>query len=346
MNEVNPHWDIPTVHPVYLRLCFQTLRSQGVEVAPLLLAAGLHSWEALMRHDAPVSYRVIHALIQQVLALRDQATLALELGASVPVSAHGPLGYAVVASRDLRQALQTLERYTSLRSANFTYRFTETGPGFCFELVDLIGRDTWVRERDFFVTLMFMLIVRMLEAVGGPCLASFSVDIPFSEPPWQGEIQRRFPGTLRFGAPRLAFHGDAAVLGLPCVTADPWAYTQACQECDRLLAQSRNASVRTRLASLLASRPGNYPSLKASAHFFHMSSRTLARRLVAEGTSFQTLVDDARRQKAQWYLLQTTLTVEDIALRLGYGNVSSFSRVCRRWFGATPSELRQRETAG
>lgn len=127
LEEVNPHWDLPTVHPVYLRLCFQTLRSHGVDVAPLLVACGLGSWDALMRQEAYVSYRVIHQLIQEILKLNLKPDLALDFGASVQVSAHGPLGFAVVCSRDLRQALQTLERYTSLRSANFKYRFTEDG---------------------------------------------------------------------------------------------------------------------------------------------------------------------------------------------------------------------------
>ncbi|MBK7506939.1 MAG: AraC family transcriptional regulator ligand-binding domain-containing protein [Comamonadaceae bacterium] len=341
LEEVNPHWDLPTVHPVYLRLCFQTLRSHGVDVAPLLVACGLGSWDVLMRQEAYVSYRVIHQLIQEILKLNLKPDLALDFGASVQVSAHGPLGFAVVCSRDLRQALQTLERYTSLRSANFKYRFTEDGGGFHFEVVELIARRTWPRERDFFSALMLSLITRMVEAVCGPHLERFTLDIPFPQPVWHGAIRRIFPGTIRFDSPSLVFNGDTALLDIPCATADPAAYAQACQDCDRLIEHAGNASLSTRIRSLLAGRSGTYPAMVQVADFFHMSGRTLARKLVVEGTSYQILLDEVRQQKALWYLEQTSLRMEDIAERLGYENVSSFSRACRRWFGRFPSEVRK-----
>lgn len=119
---VSAHWDVPTVHPVYFRLCMQTLRQQGVDVAPLLVDAGLGSWSALMHRTELLPYRAVHRVIRLILALGLRPELPLEFGAAVQVSAHGPMGLAVVSSQDLRQALQTLERYTTLRSANFSYR--------------------------------------------------------------------------------------------------------------------------------------------------------------------------------------------------------------------------------
>lgn len=342
---LNPHWDLPTVHPVYIRLFFQTLRAQGVEVAPLLVAAGLGPWDEMMRRDEPVSYRVVHRLIQEIFALNLNPDLPVQFGAAVQVSAHGPMGYAVVSSRDLRQALQTLERYTTLRSANFTYRFSEGNGAFQFELVDLIGRDQFPRERDFFYALMLTLILRMMEAVCGPYLNRLRVDVPFAEPVWHAEIQRLFPGTVRYSCPSLRFSGDVSTLELPCATANTSAYAQACLECDRLMEHARNSSLSSKLQSLLMARSGSYPTLDAAAAYFHMSSRTLARKLLAEGTSFQTLLDTVRRQKALWYLDHTRLKVEDIADRMGYSNVSSFSRVCKRWFDCFPSEVRLRTKA-
>lgn len=81
-------------------------------------------------------------------------------------------------------------------------------------------------------------------------------------------------------------------------------------------------------------------SLMAAAQALQLQPRTLERRLRAAGLRFEALVDDHRRRQACALLRQPQLDVADIALRLGYRNTSNFSRTCRRWFGATPSELR------
>jgi AraC-like DNA-binding protein len=40
-------------------------------------------------------------------------------------------------------------------------------------------------------------------------------------------------------------------------------------------------------------------------------------------------------------LAHTAQPVEEIAARLGYVDTSNFSRTVRRWFGATPREVRE-----
>ena len=72
------------------------------------------------------------------------------------------------------------------------------------------------------------------------------------------------------------------------------------------------------------------------------SERTLQRRLAAEETSFQRLLDDTRRELAQHYLGQRNLSLADIAYLLGFSDQSSFFRASRRWFGSSPRHYRVR----
>ena len=67
----------------------------------------------------------------------------------------------------------------------------------------------------------------------------------------------------------------------------------------------------------------------------------MIRHLADDGTSYQQLLDAARKQRALWLLQNTHAAVEEIAARLGYQDTSNFSRTVRRWFGATPGELRR-----
>jgi AraC-like DNA-binding protein len=70
-------------------------------------------------------------------------------------------------------------------------------------------------------------------------------------------------------------------------------------------------------------------------------SRTLQRRLRKVGLSFESIRDEVRRNLAVRYLARSDLRLTEIVGRLGYSEPAVLSRSCRRWFAATPSELRR-----
>lgn len=72
-----------------------------------------------------------------------------------------------------------------------------------------------------------------------------------------------------------------------------------------------------------------------------ISRSTLQRRLRAEGTSYQSVLDATRRDIAIRYLTKTTLRTDQIAGVLAYRDANSFSRSFRRWTGQAPSSFRQ-----
>ncbi|BBY24621.1 AraC family transcriptional regulator [Mycobacterium stomatepiae] len=80
--------------------------------------------------------------------------------------------------------------------------------------------------------------------------------------------------------------------------------------------------------------------INVSTHLGY-SGRTLQRRLAAEGTSFEALLDEVRRERAQHYLSNTALSLGEIAATLGYSQQSCLARSVRRWFGTSPREFRR-----
>ncbi|MGD8429595.1 MAG: helix-turn-helix domain-containing protein, partial [Ectothiorhodospiraceae bacterium] len=76
--------------------------------------------------------------------------------------------------------------------------------------------------------------------------------------------------------------------------------------------------------------------------------RALQRRLAAEGTAFQDQVSLVRRELAEHYLARTSLSLDEIAARLGFDEPRSLSRLFRRWTGLTPGAWRRqmRERSG
>lgn len=86
-----------------------------------------------------------------------------------------------------------------------------------------------------------------------------------------------------------------------------------------------------------------YPSLARMAASLCMSPRTLKRRLRAHGVRFRQLLDGVRFRESAQLLEQSDLTVEQIALRLGYSSPANFSRAFRRWSGHAPGAYRRTE---
>jgi AraC-like DNA-binding protein len=74
----------------------------------------------------------------------------------------------------------------------------------------------------------------------------------------------------------------------------------------------------------------------------NMHTRILHRRLIAEGTSFQQIKDDIRRDAMLYYIQHTDLEFSSISERLGFAEPSVLTRRCNLWFSAPPTKLRHR----
>ena len=77
-----------------------------------------------------------------------------------------------------------------------------------------------------------------------------------------------------------------------------------------------------------------------------MHPRTLQRRLREEGTTFEDLKDEARRDLAERYLSHPDVPLTQVSALLDYSEQSALVRSCRRWFQTTPRALRARLSSG
>jgi len=75
-----------------------------------------------------------------------------------------------------------------------------------------------------------------------------------------------------------------------------------------------------------------------------LGSRTLARRLEAEGLTFSSLLEKLRRDLARRYLADDHLSISQIAWLLGYREIAAFSHAFKRMTGKTPREARSNIT--
>ena len=78
-------------------------------------------------------------------------------------------------------------------------------------------------------------------------------------------------------------------------------------------------------------------NLASAAITLRMAERTLRRRLLDESTCFRDILENVRRDFCQLYFLEGTRSLSDIALKLGYSELSAFTRAYTKWYGRPPS---------
>jgi len=71
-----------------------------------------------------------------------------------------------------------------------------------------------------------------------------------------------------------------------------------------------------------------------------MGERSLQRRLLESGTSFDGLVNEARKELSDELLRHSHLGLADISFKLGYSSSNAYSRAAKQWYGQVPSTIR------
>ena len=97
--------------------------------------------------------------------------------------------------------------------------------------------------------------------------------------------------------------------------------------------------LKERLADMLARGEAN---ADYACRAMKLSRRTLQRRLKAERTSFQKVLQEVRAELAVRYLSDRRLKALEVAMLLGYNNFSSFTTAFKSWYNMPPAEYRQK----
>ena len=83
-----------------------------------------------------------------------------------------------------------------------------------------------------------------------------------------------------------------------------------------------------------------FPGFEAISKALNMSAPTLRRRLKREGTTFQQLKDEARCEAAMLCLDRPDLSINEVALQMGFTDPSAFHRSFKKWTSQTPGQFR------
>lgn len=110
---------------------------------------------------------------------------------------------------------------------------------------------------------------------------------------------------------------------------------------NRLSKLSEKDDIRQRVKSaLLELLPSGQVSIDMVAKSLAMSKRTLQRKLSADKVTYQNILNETRKELAQYYLTESTTSFMEIAFLLGFQEATSFYRAFSSWTGKTPEQYR------
>lgn len=114
-----------------------------------------------------------------------------------------------------------------------------------------------------------------------------------------------------------------------------------------LVKPNNTASINAQIRRILENNlDPEMPDFESVAFQLNTSTQTLRRRLKDEDTSFQAIKDQVRRDLAIYYLSDNKLSINEIALKVGFTEPSTFHRAFKKWTGVTPGDYRSEQNIG
>ena len=267
---------------------------------------------------------------------RDPA-VGLKLGTEDRVERYDPVSIAALYARSFRDALQRMARYKQLTCPE-EIRLVERGEECAVQFLWLLAQE---REPELLVDMCFAWIVAIGRRGTGRPLHPKRVEL--QRPEAHRKIyETHFRCPVIFGARQNVLVFEKVDVERPFLThnADILAIVAPQLEAElsqQLSQKTVSEQVKGILKKLLA---GQRPALGDVARELRLSTRTLQRRLTTERATFQKLMEDARRELAQHYLLHSSLELNETAYLLGYEDANSFFRAFHGWEGTSPGQWR------
>jgi AraC-like DNA-binding protein len=294
--------------------------------------------------DNTITFGGVGRLLADTAASTDCAYPGLALGRPLAADTLGPVGRSMPFAPTVGIALRTLVLnlhlhdqgavpylHTSEQEAAFGYAIhcpDAVGTEHIYDLAALIGRN-------------------IVAELAGPGWRHDEIRLFRDAPDDKALFREAFTAPVRFSAGQCAIVFPAADLDRPLANANPDRFAAAMRDLESLdeaAGGGFDGKVRRVLLSRLFARTGPNElgfDRDAVAGIFCVHPRTLNRRLRSDGTTFASVLAEARYAVARQLLRDTRIDVQEIALLLGYAGTGPFAEAFRRWSGTTPANWRR-----
>jgi len=326
----------PSTLTSWALLIHRALSARAIDSGPLFRSAGL---DPERMEDPNARYPV--AQMQRLWALAIAATgdecFGLEVAQAWHPTTFHALGYSALASETLREALSRAARYSQVVTTGARLELQQSGEEVTLKVLGSLPEERIVPASiDAGIA---SLVILCREGRGGQ-IDPVRVRLTRTASICAERLQAFFGCPIEFGAAENGIVFRAADLDAHLLTSNAALLRVNDQLVTEYMARLDRSEITVQVqAKLIQVLPTGQVGEASMARALNLSLRSLQRKLNERGVTFRKVLEETRRQLAQQYLQDSTLSVSEIAYLLGFAEVSSFSRAFKRWTGHAPRTL-------
>ena len=307
--------------------------------------------ELLLDQDNRIPFAKYKALMRVGKELTGDPALALHFGEAYNIAELSIAGLIGLACETMADAFAQLNRYQRLAADIDVDVYDAAG-----ERIVLVREhgQIWLvdtrKNPNEFPELTESAFARMASASHTlPDGTRIVKEIHFTHPapPYRAEYDRVFQLPLVFDSERNALQlTDESFLKRKFPNPSRYVFGVLSQRAEALLEElKRSATTKGRVESLLMPiiHTGD-AGMEIIAGKMGLNRQMLFRRLKAEGTSFEKVLNELRHRLALNYLSEKKVSVNETAYLVGFSDSAAFSRAFKRWTGKSPRAMRNLKT--
>lgn len=324
----------------------RTLDSRSIDSRSLAIAAGLDP-DQINEPNSRSPVVATSKLWRLAVEATGDPCLGLKVVTYVQPATFHSLGFALMASDNLEDVLQRTARFSGIVSNALEFDIARDVGG----VRQIVRWCAEVPTVDETIDLMMASTIKLgMLMLGIDAKAPRPIALRLcraATPAMRREFEDYFRCPVEFEAPENSLWIPEAWLARPLPMANPALARQSDLVVMAYLSRfDRNTLADQVRAELISRLPAGEPPRSRIALVLGMSEKALQRRLCDERTRYQDILDEVRRELAQRYLHERTISLSDISFRLGFADQSAFNRAFRRWRGMTPMEYRNAAAEG
>ncbi|EIT70526.1 MULTISPECIES: AraC family transcriptional regulator [Hydrocarboniphaga] len=315
------------------------LDAAGFDSEPLLRSADL-SVQDLDEPNLRLPIANVDRFWKRAVETTRDPLLGLRAASHITLTSSHALGFAVGASRTLREAFERIARYGAVVSDAVECEMLAQGGEYHFVIRRHDGLDLAHESID----MMVALYVRFCRSHLGREFSPLRIELRRPVPEGRVGYERILRTPLSYGRAqdRIVFDRRSLEQRLDGGNPELARLTDAIVQ--KMLLSVGRGCIRERVRAVLTQRlEHGEPTQKDVARMLNMCVRTLQRRLAGDGTGYKELLDATRRELALHHLRESGGNISKVTYRVGFSSSSSFTRAFRRWTGSSPTSWRARE---
>ena len=282
-----------------------------------------------------------HHLLFLALAEAEKPDIGFHMrtSASMRCNDFGPLGLTMKSAPTLRRSFERLDRFARLYNPYSVFGSWDKGAEFWWTNRRSAPDNDGARLSNEASLGTFVALWR---EANGPQFAPKRVQ--FTHPPVgaRGPLEEHFRCPIVFGAKVDAIIMHQQDVDRPNLVGDQHIWRFLREHLEEILKATEPDRIDREVVVQVASALSDgVPRLESVASQLGVGSRTLQRRLADLGHSYQSLVDEARREVALKLVGLGDHSLAEVAFLTGFSEQSSFTRAFKRWSGTTPRHYRK-----